>query len=225
MAKPTQTTNPPPAAAAIHRANRIFHKLEKLHPDATCALGFANAWELLVATILSAQCTDARVNLVTPQLFEQYPGPPVMAEAKQEDIEHLIRSTGFFRNKAKSIIAAAQRIIEDYRGEVPRTMQELLTLPGVARKTANVVLGNAFHINEGIPVDTHVTRLSQRLQLSSHKDPVKIERDLMALYPRDAWCRVSHALIFHGRRACTARKPDCDRCGLKKDCCRVNTST
>ena len=217
------TTKAPrkPTAAKVERAHRIYQRLSELHPDATCALEYRNPWELLVATILSAQCTDARVNQVTPPLFEKYPTPAAMAGASQEEIEGLIRSTGFFRNKAKSLLGAAARVVEEFAGEVPDTMEELLTLPGVARKTANVVLGNAHGIDEGIPVDTHVTRLSQRLKLSKHEDPVKIERDLMALFPVEEWCQLSHVLIFHGRRVCTARNPKCDECGLGEDCCEV----
>ena len=211
-----------PTAAKVERARRIYHKLCELHPDATCALEYRDPWELLVATILSAQCTDARVNMVTPALFEKYPNPAAMAGAPQGDIEDIIRSTGFFRNKAKSILGAAARVVEEFGGDVPDSMEQLLTLPGVARKTANVVLGNAHGINEGIPVDTHVTRLAQRLKLSKHKDPVKIERDLMALFPVEEWCQLSHALIFHGRRICTARNPKCGECGLGEDCCKVS---
>lgn len=210
-----------PSASDKRRARRLYQKLETLYPDARCALHYTTPWELLAATILSAQCTDARVNLTTPALFEKYPGPQAMAKANPEAIEPLIKSCGFFRNKAKSLHGAATVVVERFDGEVPREMDDLLTLPGVARKTANVVLGNAFDRNQGIPVDTHVTRLSQRLGLSEHTDPVKIERDLMALYPRTKWCMLSHLLIFHGRQTCRARNPACDQCKLGRDCCRV----
>lgn len=210
-----------PSASDKRRARRLYQKLETLYPDARCALHYTTPWELLAATILSAQCTDARVNLTTPALFKKYPGPQAMAKANPEEIEPLIKSCGFFRNKAKSLHGAATAVVERFDGEVPREMDDLLTLPGVARKTANVVLGNAFDRNQGIPVDTHVTRLSQRLGLSEHTDPVKIERDLMALYPRTKWCMLSHLLIFHGRQTCRARNPACDQCKLGRDCCRV----
>lgn len=210
-----------PDAELKRRAGRIYRQLEKSYPDATCALTHDSPFELLVATILSAQCTDKRVNMVTPSLFKKYPNPRKMAAAKPESLEQLIRSTGFFRNKAKSIKGASQVIIDDFDGDVPNAMEKLLTLPGVARKTANVVLGNAFNINVGVVVDTHVSRLSQRLGLTSQKDAVKIERDLMALFAAPKWTMLAHLLIHHGRAICAARKPDCEVCALAKDCLKV----
>jgi len=203
------------------RARRILAKLEELYPDAETALNYSNPFELLVATILSAQCTDERVNMTTPALFKKYPTPEKMAEAKQADLETLIKSTGFYRNKAKSIRGAAQRIVEDFGGEVPQTMDELLTLPGVARKTANVVLGNAFDIDVGVVVDTHVKRLSHRLGFTEHTNPDKIEQDLMAQFPQEKWTELAHLLIFHGRAVCQARKPDCENCALLRSCPQI----
>jgi endonuclease-3 len=200
------------------RPRRIYDALLKLYPDAHCALNHANAYELLVATILSAQCTDERVNMVTPALFKKYPTPAALAKADPAAVESLVKSTGFYRNKAKSIQGAAKLITEKHGGEVPSDMQELLELPGVARKTANVVLGNAFNKSEGMVVDTHVARLSQRLALTRHGDPVKIERDLMKLFPRERWTMLAHLLIFHGRQICYARKPRCGDCPLAPDC-------
>ena len=185
-------------------------------PD--CALEHADAYQLLVATILSAQCTDARVNLVTPALFARYPTPGHLARARQADVEALVQSTGFFRNKAKNLIAMAQAVVAEHGGEIPRTMAALHALPGVGRKTANVVLGNAFGLNEGVTVDTHVTRLAGLLRLTHHTDPVKIEQDLMHLVPRGDWTLVSHLLILHGRAVCIARRPQCDRCVLLELC-------
>jgi endonuclease-3 len=184
----------------------------------TCALDHRSPFELLVATILSAQCTDERVNQVTPALFARYPTPAAMAKADPADLEDLIRSTGFFRNKARSLLGAAQRLTAAYGGEVPRTMDDLLTLPGVARKTANVVLGTAFGLATGVVVDTHVSRLAGRLGLSAQKDPPKIERDLMALLPEDRWIAFSHQLIWHGRKVCQARTPRCGECTLAPLC-------
>ncbi|MEO8138611.1 MAG: endonuclease III, partial [Gemmatimonadota bacterium] len=172
----------------------------------------------LAATILSAQCTDVRVNMVTPALFAKYPGPAQLARAAQADVERLIQSTGFFRNKAKNLIAMAQTVVADHGGKVPRTMAELHALPGVGRKTANVVLGNAFGINEGVTVDTHVTRLAGLLRLTRHTDPVKIEQDLMELVPREDWTLVSHLLILHGRAVCIARRPQCGACVVADLC-------
>lgn len=203
------------------RAARVYRKLLATYPDAHCALIHRNAFELLVATILSAQCTDARVNMVTPRLFEKYPTPQAMADAPLRDLEQLVRTTGFYRNKAKNIQGAARMITERHAGEVPRTMQELLELPGVARKTANVVLGNAFGINVGVVVDTHIGRLSRRLGFTTHTDPVKVERDLMALFPKKNWTMLAHLLIFHGRQICQARKPKCDICPVNKDCPKI----
>lgn len=196
----------------------VLRHLDDLYPAAECELHFENPFQLLIATILSAQCTDERVNQVTPALFARFPTPEAFVAASQEEVEALIRSTGFFRNKAKNIRAACQRIVEVYGSEVPRTMEELLTLPGVARKTANVVLGNAFGVAEGIAVDTHVGRLSRRLGLSRHEDPVKVERDLMTLLPSERWNLINHQLIWHGRRICYARKPDCPRCPMATFC-------
>jgi endonuclease-3 len=203
------------------RAGRIYRKLAKEYPDATCALEHRNPFELLIATILSAQCTDKRVNMVTPDLFKKYPTPFKMAEAKREDIEKLIQSTGFYRNKTKSIRGAAMGIVDDHDGDVPRTMDELLKLPGVARKTANVVLGNAFGINEGVVVDTHIRRLSNRMALTAQSDPKKIEQDLIPLFPRKNWTMLAHLLIWHGRAVCDARKPLCDDCCVAKNCPRI----
>jgi endonuclease-3 len=202
----------PKLATAAVRAPELLHRLKAAYPDATCALDHQNAFQLIVATILSAQCTDARVNLVTPALFARYPDAHALAAARQEDVEEIIRSTGFFRNKARNLIAMAQALVERHGGEVPSTMEALHVLPGVGRKTANVVLGNAFGINEGVTVDTHVARLTQLLQLTRHDDPIKIERDLMPLFPREDWALLSHLLIFHGRQVCIARRPQCGGC-------------
>jgi endonuclease-3 len=200
------------------RAKLVLRRLKRRYPDARCALDHRNAYELLSATILSAQCTDARVNLVTPALFARYPGPAALARARAEDVEEIIRSTGFFRNKTRSLIGMAQAVVADHGGEIPRTMDELRVLPGVGRKTANVVLGNAYGINEGITVDTHVARVSARLGLTAETDPVRIERDLMPLFPRKDWALVSHLLIFHGRQTCVARRPRCGECPLADLC-------
>jgi endonuclease-3 len=200
------------------RTGRIIALLKKRYPDARCALEYANPLELLVATILSAQCTDKRVNLVTKGLFARYKTAADYAAADPTAFQQEIKSTGFYRNKAKSILAAAARLVSDFGGAVPDTMEGLLTLPGVARKTANVVLGNAFGKNEGIVVDTHVRRLAGRLKLSPHDDPVKIERDLMELVPRPQWTLFGHLLIFHGRGICFARKPNCAACPVNRLC-------
>ena len=200
------------------RAPVILERLKLAYPDAACALEHRNAFELLVATILSAQTTDVRVNLVTPALFARYPDAATLARARQTDVEKIIQSTGFFRNKARSIIGMAQALVADHGGEVPSTMDQLLSLPGVGRKTANVVLGNAFGINEGVVVDTHVARLSKLLGLTRHTEPEKIERALMSLFPRDDWALLSHLLIFHGRRVCIARRPKCGECVLADLC-------
>lgn len=194
------------------RVATILRRLKKAYPGAHCALDHRTPFELLVATILSAQCTDARVNMVTPALFATYPTPAALAAARQEDVEALIRSTGFFRNKARNLIAMADALVERHGGEVPDGMEALRVLPGVGRKTANVVLGNAFGRNEGVTVDTHVARLSRLLGLTRHTDPVKIEQDLMALVPRRDWTLVSHLLIWHGRAVCVARRPQCGAC-------------
>ena len=201
------------------RVQAIVDGLEALYPDAHCELDFQTPFQLLVATILSAQCTDKRVNLVTPVLFGKYPTPQLMAEATTSDIEPIIQSTGFFRNKAKSILGAARVLMDDFAGVVPQTMDELLTLPGVARKTANVVLGSAFGINVGFVVDTHIMRLSDRLHLAAPtEDPIKIERELCALLPQPKWTKIGHQLIWHGRRVCAARKPLCHACTLAPYC-------
>jgi len=203
---------------ARERVAQLVKVLPKVYPDAHTELNFKTPLELLIATILSAQCTDKRVNLVTPALFKKYPTAADYANALPAEIEKMIRSTGFFRNKTKSIRAATSAIVEKHNGKVPDTMAELRELPGVGRKTANVVLGNAFHKDEGIVVDTHVVRLSRRLRLTRHDNPEKIERDLMKLVPRAHWTNWSHWLIWHGRRRCYARKPDCSRCEVFKLC-------
>ena len=200
------------------RLLRVTAGLESLYPDAHCELDFATPFQLLVATILSAQCTDKRVNGVTPSLFARFPDAAALSVAAPSELEEIIKSTGFFRNKAKSILGAARVIMEDFDGRVPETMDELLTLPGVARKTANVVLGSAFGKNEGFVVDTHIARLSLRLGFTRESEPQKIERDLMDKVPRKKWTQLGHQLIWHGRRVCAARKPDCARCALQADC-------
>jgi endonuclease-3 len=213
-----------PAIRKITKAGRASHALEVLsrlrtaHPDAHCELDHENPLQLLMATILSAQCTDKRVNIVTPLLFRTYTNAGALADAQQPELEEIIRSTGFFRNKAKSLIALGKTLVERYDGEVPSSMEELVKLPGVGRKTANVILGNAFNRNDGVVVDTHVGRLSLRLGLSKEKDPVKVEQDLMPLFPRDDWAMLAHVLIFHGRRVCDARVPKCDICSLNEIC-------
>jgi len=203
---------------AAERISEILKRLDERYPNVTCALHHNSAWELLVATILSAQCTDARVNMVTPVLFEKYPTPEAFAALRPEDLEDDIRSTGFFRNKAKSLVGAARKIVNDFGGEVPRTMDELLTIPGVARKTANVVLGTWYKIADGIVVDTHVLRISRRLELTKNEDPQKIEQDLMQVIPRTRWIDFSHQVIHHGRALCIARKPKCAECPLENIC-------
>ena len=200
------------------RTREVVSRLKREYPGAHCALDHESPYQLLVATILSAQCTDARVNMVTPVLFRRYPAPADLARAKQPELEEIIRSTGFFRNKAKSLIGMAQAVVADHAGEIPHDMESLRALPGVGRKTANVVLGNAFGIDEGIVVDTHVTRLSRLLGLTTHTEAEKIERDLMALVPRKDWTIVSHLLITHGRQVCIARRPQHDRCVLADIC-------
>jgi endonuclease-3 len=196
----------------------LLARLKGLYPDAHCELDHRNAFELLCATILSAQCTDARVNLVTPALFAKYPDADALARAKPAAVEAIIKPTGFFRNKTKSLIGMAQAVVADHAGRIPSTMEQLRTLPGVGRKTANVILGNAYGINEGVTVDTHVGRVSRRLGLSKHEDPEKVEQDLMKLVPQDDWALFSHLLIFHGRRICVARKPKCGECALAGMC-------
>lgn len=208
------------ASARRQRAREIERRLESLYPDAECALVYSNPLELLIATILSAQCTDERVNKVTPALFRRYPSAQAFADAVITDLEQLIRSTGFFRNKAKNIQAACRRIISEHEGNVPRTLDELTALPGVARKTANVVLGNAFS-TPGITVDTHVGRLSRRMGLTRQTDPVKVERDLNQLIDEKNWTDFSHRMIFHGRRICVARQPRCEECSIQPVCPQV----
>ncbi len=203
---------------APERVNAILQRLDERYPAATCALHHRSAWELLVATILSAQCTDARVNMVTPVLFEKYPTPEAFAALKPEDLEDDIRSTGFFRNKSKSLVGAARKVVGDFGGEVPRTMDELLQIPGVARKTANVVLGTWYNIADGVVVDTHVHRISRRLELTKNHDPQKIERDLMQVIPHNKWIIFAHQIIHHGRALCVARSPKCADCPLENLC-------
>ncbi|MEQ1645277.1 MAG: endonuclease III [Pyrinomonadaceae bacterium] len=200
------------------RTAEIIRRLKKAYPDAHCALVHSNPFELLIATILSAQCTDARVNIVTADLFRKYRGPADFLAVPQKELEKDIHSTGFFRNKAKNIQAACQRIVDVYGGEIPRTMDDLLTLGGVARKTANVVLGNAFGIASGVVVDTHISRISQRLGLTANKTPEKIERDLAELVPKKNWVMFPHWMIYHGRQVCDARKPKCGDCVLADIC-------
>ena len=200
------------------RADALAQELARIYPTAHCELDFKNPLELLVATVLSAQCTDVRVNMVTPPLFRRCPTAADYAEIPQEELEALVRSTGFYRNKAKSIRGMGVALVERHAGEVPKTMEELSSLPGAGRKTSNVVLGNAFHLNEGVVVDTHVGRLSLRLGLTTKSDPVKVEQDLMALFPKEQWSDLSHWLIWHGRRRCKARNPDCKECELRPLC-------
>jgi endonuclease-3 len=211
--------------AKIARTRRIIAGLKKTYPNAHCELNFSNALELLIATILSAQCTDKRVNLVTADLFKKYRSAADFAQAPAEELEQAIKTTGFFRNKTKSIKAAAQSLIDRHGGQVPRTMEELVELGGVGRKTANVVLGNAFGLNSGVVVDTHVARLSKRLGLTRQNDPEKIEAELMKLVPREQWTLFSHWLIWHGRRRCFARGPDCPHCEIKALCPRIGVSS
>jgi endonuclease-3 len=200
------------------RAAEIYDRLAAAYPDAHCALDFKTPFQLLIATILSAQCTDKRVNLVTPALFKRYPTPKALANANVEELEELIKSTGFFRNKAKSLIGMAAAVDASHAGVIPDSMESLVKLPGVGRKTANVVLGNAYDKNEGVVVDTHVGRLSRRLALTKETDPVKIEQDLMKLFPRERWTMLSHLLIEHGRQICEARRPKCEVCFLNDIC-------
>ena len=222
--KKGKARTPPSRARRMTKAEigpysrEVFSRLMSAHPDAHCELDHETPFQLLVATILSAQCTDKRVNMVTPLLFRTYPTPAALADAQREKLEAIIKSTGFFRNKAKSLIALGKALVERHNGEVPDSMEALVKLPGVGRKTANVILGNAFRKNEGVVVDTHVGRLSARLGLSRQTDPVKIEADLMPLYPRQDWAMLAHLLIFHGRRVCDARAPRCDICTLSEIC-------
>jgi len=214
----TSVANPKAAGTNPHRVSTILQKLDEAYPNVTCALEHHTPFQLLISTILSAQCTDERVNLVTKTLFVKYRTPKDFAYANPAELEQDIRPTGFFRNKTKSIIGAGKKIVEEFGGEVPRTMDELLTLPGVARKTANVVLGTAFGIAVGVVVDTHVIRLSNRLDLTRNTDPKKIEQDLMQVIPPEKWVLFSHQLIWHGRKVCQARKPRCTACNIEPLC-------
>ena len=207
------------------RAATVLRRLRRRYPDATCALHHRDAYELLVATILSAQCTDARVNMVTPALFARYPDAAALAQAEPADLEALIRSTGFYRAKAKSLLGMARALVADHGGRVPGTMEALRVLPGVGRKTANVILGTAFNRAEGVVVDTHVGRIVRRLGLSAEKDPEKVERDLMDLFARKEWIVLGHRLIRHGRQCCTARKPNCPDCPLEDLCPKIGVQT
>ncbi|HEU0142098.1 MAG TPA: endonuclease III [Bryobacteraceae bacterium] len=218
MLTPVRPVKPKTRAERRLRVEAILSKLDEMYPAATCALVHHTPWELLVATILSAQCTDKRVNEVTPELFRKYPTLEDFAAVSQAELARDIRSTGFFNNKAKSLIGAARKIITDFGGEVPRTMDEMLTIPGAARKTANVVLGTAFGIASGIVVDTHVQRVSRRLDLTRNTEPVKIEQDLVKTIPKEKWILFSHQIIHHGRALCIARKPKCAECGLYSLC-------
>jgi endonuclease-3 len=215
---PKKVPKPKTAAERKARVRHIEKELDKIFPNVTCALNHENAWQLLVATILSAQCTDERVNKVTPALFRKYPTIEDMAHATQEELAQEIRSTGFFNNKAKSLIGAAKRITEQFRGEVPKSMEDLLTVPGAARKTANVVLGTAYGIASGVVVDTHVQRISQRLDLTRNQEPIKIEQDLMKTIDQKQWISFAHQLIHFGRQICVARKPRCASCPLDSVC-------
>lgn len=216
--KASATKSPKARGTDPKRVATILSKLDEAYPAATCELKHENAFQLLISTILSAQCTDVRVNQVTEDLYKKYKTPEDFAYASPAELEREIRPTGFFRNKTKSIMGASKGIIEKFGGQVPRTMEEILTLPGVARKTANVVLGTAYGVAAGVVVDTHVTRLSQRLDLTHNEDPKKIEQDLMAVIPQNKWIMFSHQLIWHGRRVCFARKPNCSACNLEHIC-------
>lgn len=220
--KPATPKRPKPKplrgeALKLHAAE-IHRRLLALYPDAHCELDYRTPYELAVATILSAQCTDKRVNMVTPELFRRWPNADALSQAPREEIEQVIQSTGFYRNKAKSLSGFATQVMEKHGGEVPADMDALVVLPGIGRKTANVVLGNAFGINEGVVVDTHVQRLSRRFGLTKESDPVKVERALIPLFPRESWTMLSHLMIWHGRRTCDARKPKCNDCALADIC-------
>jgi endonuclease-3 len=214
-AKITKASRGPLAPARI---SAILKALDEAYPNAVCALAHRSPWELLVATILSAQCTDARVNMVTPELFRRFPTPQAMAKATLPQLEALIKTTGFFRNKAKSLQGSAKMLVADFNGQVPQTLDELITLPGVARKTASVVLGVCFNKAEGVVVDTHVFRIARRLELAKGDTPQKVEQELMQVIPRDRWISFSHQLIHHGRQVCVARKPKCSQCNLEPLC-------
>jgi len=211
-------TKPARGPLAPDRVEAILKGLDEAYPDAVCALDHRSPWELLVATILSAQCTDVRVNMVTPELFRRFPTPAAMAKAKLTELENLIRTTGFFSNKAKSILGAAKKITEEFGGQVPQTLAELITVPGAARKTANVVLGVSFGKAEGVVVDTHVFRISRRLELAKGDTAQKVEQELMSVLPQDRWISYSHQVIHHGRQVCIARNPKCDKCNLETVC-------
>ena len=208
----------PARRTPVARASAILDILQRTWPDATCELDFKNAYQLTAATILSAQSTDRRVNMVTPELFRRYPAPADLAGADLAELERIIHSTGFFRQKAKSLVGMARTVVQEFGGEIPRTLEEMVRLPGVARKTANVVLGSAYRIPSGVVVDTHVIRVAGRLWLTRETDPVKIERDLMALAPPERWIELGHQLIWHGRRICHARAPECPACPLAPLC-------
>jgi endonuclease-3 len=215
---PKVIAKPKNAAERATRVKKILATLDQMYPGVTCALHHSNAWELLVATILSAQCTDKRVNMVTPGLFKKYPTIQDFANVNQDELAQDIKSTGFFNNKAKSVIGAAKKILADFGGEIPRDIEQLLTVPGAARKTANVVLGTAFGIASGVVVDTHVQRISHRLDLTKEIEPVKIEKDLMKIIPKEKWILFSHQIIHHGRALCVARNPKCAECKLAPLC-------
>ena len=221
----SKVKRPKTAAERRARVDAILRGLDQMYPNATCALHHRNPWELLVATILSAQCTDKRVNEVTPGLFAKYPTPRDFAAVRPEVLAQDIRSTGFFNNKAKSIVGAAQKVIRDFGGKVPQTMEEMLSIPGAARKTANVVLGTAYGIAVGVVVDTHVQRVARRLDLTKQTDPGKIEQDLMKSVPQDRWILFSHQVIHHGRALCQARKPRCAECLLDPLCYAKDKTT
>jgi len=212
------SVKPKTAAERRARLENILDGLDRLYPNVTCALDHSNAWELLAATILSAQCTDKRVNMVTPGLFRKYPTIQDFASASQEEMADAVRSTGFYNNKAKSLIGAARKILSDFGGQVPNEIEKLLTVPGAARKTANVVLGTVYGIASGVVVDTHVQRISRRLDLTKETDPVKIERDLIKILPKAKWILFSHQIIHHGRGPCVARNPKCSTCGIADLC-------
>jgi len=216
--KPATKTSKPNRALALERIADILKGLDEAYPAAECALTHSTPWELLVATILSAQCTDVRVNLVTPELFRRFPTPAAMAKATLPQLEALIRTAGFYHNKAKSIQGAARKVVAEFAGKIPETLAELITLPGVARKTANVVLGVSFGKAEGVVVDTHVFRIARRLGLAKGDTPQEVEQELMRILPRERWIGFSHQIIQHGRQVCEARKPKCENCNLEQLC-------
>jgi endonuclease-3 len=218
-------TKPKNAAERKARLDRILTLLNEMYPNVTCELTHENAWQLLVATILSAQCTDKRVNMVTPGLFKKYPTMRDFAAVSPEELGEDIKSTGFYNNKAKSVIGAARRLLGEFGGEVPRTMEEMLTIPGAARKTANVVLGTVYGVASGVVVDTHVQRIARRLDLTKEEEPVKIEKDLMKILPQERWILFSHQLIHHGRKLCIARNPRCAECKLHPVCYAKDKTT